>query len=146
MEAKQFRVTMSRRGGYAFSAGFDDESWPAVMLDEPPPLGEGGAPNPTRVLGAAVGACLASSLLFCLGKARVEVGDLTATVEGTVARSDEGRLRITEMRVTLSPSVAEADRDRIQRCVSLFEDFCTVTASVRKGIPVHVEVAATSTD
>ena len=38
------------------------------------------------------------------------------------------------------------DRERIQRCVDLFEDFCTVTASVRDGIPVHVEVAPTSGD
>lgn len=146
MEAKQFRVTVSRREGYAFSAEFDDDSWPAVAMDEPRPLGQGEAPNPTRVLGAAVGACLSSSLVFCLGKARVDVQGLEATVEGTVARNDEGRLRITELRVSLSPSVAAADRDRIQRCVSLFEDFCTVTASVRKGIPIHVEVTPTSSD
>jgi len=146
MEPTQFRVTVSRREGYAFSAGFDDDTWPLVAMDEPQPLGQGGAPNPTRVLGAAVGACLSSSLLFCLAKARVDVGGLDATVVGTVARNDEGRLRITELRVSLSPSVAAADRDRMQRCVSVFEDFCTVTASVRKGIPVHVEVTPTSSD
>ncbi|HEX9631132.1 MAG TPA: OsmC family protein [Gemmatimonadales bacterium] len=146
MEAQRFRVNLSRRAGYAFAAGFDSGDWPEITLDEPPPLGSGAGPNPTRVLGAAVGGCLAASLLFCLGKARVEVQDFAAAVEGTVARSDGGRLRITELRVTLAPSVHEADRDRMQRCLSLFEDFCTVTASVRKGISVHVEVAPTSSD
>lgn len=145
-DAQRFRVTLSRRDGYAFAAGFDGEAWPEIMLDEPPPLGRGEAPNPTRVLGAAVGGCLAASLLFCLGKARVTVHDFGAAVEGTVARTDEGRLRITELRVTLAPAVGEADRDRMQRCLSLFEDFCTVTASVRQGIPVHVEVVPTSSD
>jgi uncharacterized OsmC-like protein len=139
-------VNLSRREGYAFAAGFDNGDWPEITLDEPPPLGSGEGPNPTRVLGAAVGGCLAASLLFCLGKARVAVHDFAAAVEGTVARSDEGRLRITELRVRLAPSVGAADRDRMQRCLSLFEDFCTVTASVRKGIPVHVEVVPTSSD
>ena len=29
---------------------------------------------------------------------------------------------------------------RLKRCLDLFEDFCVVTASVRQGIPVSVEV------
>ncbi len=32
------------------------------------------------------------------------------------------------------------DKDRIGRCLELFEDFCVVTASVRKGVEVEVQV------
>lgn len=144
MDTQRFRVTLSRQDGYAFAAGFDREDWPAVTIDEPPPLGAGAGPNPTRMLGVAVGSCLASSLLFCLGKARVDVRDFEVAVEGTVGRNAQGRLRITDMQVRLTPSVAAADRDRMQRCLTLFEDFCTVTASIRGGIPVQVEVTPTS--
>jgi uncharacterized OsmC-like protein len=146
MDAQQFRVTVARRQGFAFSAGFDHDGWPALTVDEPPPMGAGEGPNPTRIVAVAVGTCLSASLLFCLAKARVHVGGFATVVEGTVARNDEGRLRISELRVTLSPDVPDADRDRVQRCLALFEDFCTVTASVRKGIPVHVEVTPTSRD
>jgi organic hydroperoxide reductase OsmC/OhrA len=139
MEGRHFSVTLSRQQGYTFAAQCDGD-WPPLTLDEPAPLGDGQGPDASRVLGAAVGHCLASSLLFCLGKARIPVDGLSARVEGAVARNDEGRLRITELRVTLTPAVSGSDQDRMQRCLDLFEDFCTVSASVRRGIPIHVDV------
>jgi organic hydroperoxide reductase OsmC/OhrA len=139
MDERHFAVTLSRQAGFAFAARYDG-GWPPLILDEPQPLGGGQGPNAPRLLGVAIGHCLASSLLFCLGKARVPVEDLSVRVEGTIARNDEGRLRVTELRVTISPTVPTADQDRMQRCLGLFEEFCTLTASVRKGIPIHVNV------
>jgi organic hydroperoxide reductase OsmC/OhrA len=144
MEGKRFHVTLSRRAGFDFAARFENETWPAITLDEPPPLGEDQGPNASRVLGAAVGHCLASSLLFCLGKARVPVDGTDVTVDGTVERNEQGRLRITELRVKITPTVPAGDQERMQRCLGIFEDFCTVTGSVRKGISVHVEVSPTA--
>lgn len=143
MEPQRFHVTLSRREGQIFAAGFDNETWPEIIIDEPVPIGTGTGPNASRLLGAAVGNCLAASLLFCLGKARVEVEDFKVDVAGTVARNDAGRLRIADLHVTLAPTVRESERERMQRCLSLFEDFCIVTSSVRGGIPVHVEVVPT---
>jgi len=144
MEGKRFHVTLSRQAGFTFDARFDNDVWPTITLDEPPPLGQGQGPNASRVLGAAIGDCLASSLLFCLGKARVPVDGVAVSVDGTVDRNEQGRLRITELRVKITPTVPAADQERMQRCLGLFEDFCTVTGSVRKGIPIHVEVSPTA--
>jgi organic hydroperoxide reductase OsmC/OhrA len=143
MDERHFSVELTRDRSYAFTARFDDPDLGELKLDESPPLGARHGPNPTRVLGAAVGHCLASSLLFCLSKARVDVSDLTVRVNGTVTRNDAGRLRITDLRVTLVPAVRSAERERFGRCVGLFEDFCIVTSSVRGGIPIHVEVEPT---
>ncbi len=143
MDERHFAVTLSRRHDYEFTVAFDEGGPTDLTIDEPPPLGLAHGPSASRVLGAAVGHCLGSSLLFCLGKARVAVADLGVRVAGTIARNDAGRFRITDLKVILSPAVAHADRERIHRCVTLFEDFCIVTASVRQGIPVHVEVAPT---
>ena len=41
----------------------------------------------------------------------------------------------------LDPAIAVADREKAQRCLSLFEDYCTVTQSVREGFPINVTVA-----
>lgn len=126
---------------YRFAATFPaTPSVPAIGLDEPPPLGEGQGPNAAALLGAAVGNCLGASLVFCLRKARVDVAGLAVDVAVSIDRNDRGRMRISGIDVALSPSVAEGHRGGLDRCEGLFEDFCTVTASVRQGIPISVRV------
>jgi putative phosphoribosyl transferase len=138
-DGERFTLTLSRQQGYQFAADFGAEGVPPLVLDEPPPLGTGTGPNPTRVLAAAIGNCLSASLLYCLEKARVPVSDFGATVEGELVRNPQGRLRIGGIRVTLAPVIG-ADPARIERCRALFEDFCIVTQSVRDGIDVEVDV------
>ncbi|HEY8370365.1 MAG TPA: OsmC family protein [Thermodesulfobacteriota bacterium] len=134
------RTIVGRERGYRFRIRFDQAGVPDLVTDEPPPLGNGEGPNPARLLAAAVGNCLAASLLFCLTRARIEVGGLTATVDATLGRNEQGRLRVTGMRVVLAPEVPAEARDRMARCLEIFESFCIVTESVRKGIDVTVEV------
>lgn len=140
MSGHTFSVALARREGFQFDVSFDDDTWEPILLDEPKPLGDGTGPNASRVLGAAIGNCLAASLLFCLEKARVPVGDVKARVEGTIERNERGRLRIAGLKVLLEPTVDGVPRSKLARCLDLFEDFCIVTASVRKGIDVQVEV------
>ena len=57
-----------------------------------------------------------------------------------MVRNQRGRLRIGELKVRLAPEVRPEDRERIARCLELFEDFCIVTQSVRQGIAIDVQV------
>jgi len=139
-EEQPFTLSLTLQDGYAFSVDFGEDGISALLTDEPAPLGTGRGPNPMRLLAAAVGSCLGASLLFCLRKSRVEVRGLRTSVEGTVVRNERGRLRIGEIRVRLAPDVAPEQRERMSRCLELFEDFCTVTQSIRQGIAVNVEV------
>jgi organic hydroperoxide reductase OsmC/OhrA len=61
-------------------------------------------------------------------------------VSGTLVRDDRGRLRIGGVAVRLHPRVAAEDRERLGRCLELFEEFCVVTQSVRRDIDVQVTV------
>jgi len=140
METRQFTLELAREGGYRFEVTFDQAGMPALHLDEAAPIGEGTGPNPARLLATSIGHCLASSLLFCLQKSRVEVEGLKVEVAGTIERNDAGRLRVASVHVRLLPGIAEADRERIGRCLGLFEDFCIVTQSVRNGLDVQVVV------
>ena len=116
------------------------EGAPPLVADEAPPLGEGAGPTPATLLATAVGGCLASSMLFCLRKAHVEAPAVTASAVAHIVRNQAGRFRIAGLDVELSLAVAEKDRQGLSRCEELFEDFCIVTESVRRGIPVNVKL------
>lgn len=140
-EEREHHVTIRFVHGHEFVAEFTGrDGLQPILFDEPPPLGEGHAPNAADVLGAAVGNCLAASLAFCLRKVRLDIEDLTAHVTTHVTRNEQGRFRISGIDVELQPQLREADPARLERCERLFEDFCVVTESVRRGIPVTVQV------
>jgi uncharacterized OsmC-like protein len=125
---------------YKFNAEFDVDYLPDIILDETKPDGEGTGPNPTRLLSAAVGHCMSSSLIFCLKKARVRINDLQTKVTTNFYRNDQKRLRIKSIEIEIQLEVEEEDKHRVPRCLKLFEDYCTVTQSIRKGIEVNVNV------
>jgi organic hydroperoxide reductase OsmC/OhrA len=140
-ETRDYKVSLRFVRGYEFVATFpESEALPPIVFDEPPPMGEGTGPNAAAVLAAAIGNCLAASFAFCLRKVRLEPVDVSAEVVAHVARNEQGRFRIKGIDVELTPEVLEQDRPRLQRCEQLFEDFCIVTESVRRGIPVNVKV------
>jgi organic hydroperoxide reductase OsmC/OhrA len=141
-ETSRFALTLTLGEGYAFRVDFGEDGVPALLLDEPPPLGAGGGPNAARLLGTAIGNCLGASLVFCLRRSRIDVTGLRTAVEGTVVRNEQGRLRIGAIHVKLAPEVPPEQRDRMSRCLDLFQDFCMVTESVRQGIDVDVQVEA----
>lgn len=139
-EQDHFEVTIQQQEHYRFAIDFGLPGIAPLITDEPAPLGEGAGPGPSRILAAALGNCLAVSLLFCLERAHIQTTGMAVTVRGTTARNEAGRVRIPRVEVHLEPRVAEADRSRMQRCVDVFEDYCTVSASVRGGIDVAVQV------
>lgn len=134
------RVSLAREEGFRFRIRCGTSGAATIITDEPPPLGAGEGPSPTALLAAAVGNCLASSLLFCMQKARLEVQDFEAEVSTSMVRDPDGRLRIGGMNVSLAPTVSPEVHERMGRCLELFESFCTVTQSVRRGIEVTVAV------
>ncbi|MFO7893143.1 MAG: OsmC family protein [Longimicrobiales bacterium] len=137
---KEFDLMLRRLEGFKFDTEFDGEKMANLMFDEPDPIGDDEGPNAARVLSAAVGNCLSASLLFCLQKARVTVEDMTTDVHGVVTRNEDKRLRVTAIKVRINATIPPEDQDRVPRCLKVFEDFCVVSGSVRKGIDIDVEV------
>lgn len=136
--ADTFEIQLERTHGFQFLTDFPGTEIQPLVVDEPAPLGTGTGPNPARLLGVAVGNCLSASLLFCLGKSRVEVGGITTKVVGTYRRDEKNRLRIGSFEVTIQIDIK--DVPRANKCLEIYEDYCVVTASVRTAIDVNVSV------
>ena len=139
-EEKTFQVEVEQERDFVFKVDFGLKGVDDLIMDEPEPVGGGIGPNAERLVAAAVGNCLSASLLFCLRKSRVEVSGMKTTVEGVIARNEEGRWRIRELSVELTPEVDEDQRKQLERCIDIFEKFCIASQSIRQGIPINVEV------
>lgn len=139
-ESETIRLTITQDSDYAFRVAFDDTSLPTLLADEAPPLGRGMGPDPGRLLGAAIGNCLSASLLFALRKFKNAPGTIVARVRVDHARNEKGRLRIGKVAVEITLPEAAAEYAQVERILAQFEQFCTVTESVRVGVPVEVTV------
>lgn len=138
---RSFSVSMRHLDGFRFEVDFGLEGVPPMVMDEPSPVGGDSGPNASKVLAAAMGNCLTASLLFCLQKARVEVGAVETRVNGVLKRNEQGRWRVAQVDVEIVPEVPAEFQRQFERCSGLFEDFCVVSKSIEQGILINVRVS-----
>lgn len=137
--AGEFKLCVEQVEGFDFRVTFDKEQYPPLRMDEPAPLGHDAAPNPARILAAAIGDCLSASLVFCLKRRGVAVQGLRTEVRVELVRNEHKRLRIGRVEVAIDPR-SGVPKEALDACLQTFEDFCVVTQSVREGIDVAVTV------
>lgn len=137
--AETVSITITQQQNYQFLVDFG-AAIPALLADEPAPLGKGEGPSPDHMLLAAVANCLSASLLFALQKFKLDAGGITTTASGIVDRNENNRLRIQQIDVAIQLGKEGAALAHLERVLGQFEDFCTVTQSVQTGIPVKVSV------
>ena len=139
MTEKTIRVELSQRHDYRFDIAFGGDA-PVLTSDEPAPLGTGLGPSPVQLLCAAVGNCLSDSLLFAFRKFKQAPEPIQCTVTAEVGRNADNRLRVLNMTARIQMGVAASALEQVDHVLAQFEEFCTVTQSVRQGIPTSVEV------
>ncbi|MCJ2107383.1 OsmC family protein [Methylobacterium sp. E-041] len=132
-------ITISQVGDYVFTVDFG-KALPALRVDEAEPIGGGTGPHPEQLLIAGVANCLCASLVFALGKFRQDGKGVSAEATCRIARNEADRLRIVGVDVRIALGAAAADMPRIHRVLDQFQRFCTVSESVKLGIPIAVSV------
>ncbi|MEF8835193.1 MAG: OsmC family protein [Candidatus Thermoplasmatota archaeon] len=139
-DREEFTIKMEKLEDYRFEVDFDKESMGKLITDESEMAGgDETGPNPSRLLATSSLNCLMASLTFCLEKKRVELDSLRGEVTGIIERVD-GRLRVTELDVRIEPEIEIEDKEKLDKCLDIFEDYCVVTESIRNGIDVDVKV------
>jgi len=141
VSAPDSRTELEQVEEYRFTVTFADAPFPALTVDEPPPTGKDGGPNPVQTLAMAVGHCMSSTLVSTLERAHVRYSPLHTTVRATVGPNAQGRRRVRTLQVEIrTRPIEEADRERFDHCVEIFPDYCTVSGAVRDGIPIDHRV------
>ena len=132
-------VTITQQDNFRFLVEFG-AGIPTLQTDEPAPLGGGEGPSPDQLLMAAVTNCLSASLYFALKKFKQDAGGITTTATARMGRDADKRLRMDEIEVTVRLGKGGGEIEHLDRALAQFEAFCTVTESVRRGIPVAITV------
>ena len=146
--AHGFTMKMTKTGPMEFKTEFDKDFFPDLFFDEPAESGgEDKYPNASRVLTAAVMNCLSASFTFCLTRSHLPMDDfeLVTTANTTIDRNENNRLRIKNITVEIKPvfkgeAASEEFKAKIQRCINIFQDYCTVSSSVKEGIDITTNV------
>jgi uncharacterized OsmC-like protein len=134
-----YTVSVEQLTDYEYRVKFDKPEYGELHLDEPPPLGKDTGPSAGRLLAAAIGDCLSASFQFAARKNGASISGMRADVKVEVVRNENRRMRIGRLEVALDPgTIAADDIEKAKKAASIFEDFCTITASVRQGIPIDV--------
>lgn len=137
--SQEASVTLRHIADYRFEVDFGS-ALPHLAVDEAEPIGGGAGPFPEQLLTASVANCLCASLVFALAKYRQRAQGIAARARAQVERNGEGRLRVTGIAVEIALGAESASLDRIDRVLAQFQNFCTVSESVKAGIPVTVTV------
>ena len=140
----QFEISIDQVDAYEFRVKFDKEHHPPITIDEPAPLGKDSAPNAARMLAVAIGNCLSASLLFASKRPGLVLGPIHTDVKVEIVKNENRRLRIGKVSVVLDAGLKPEDMEKARAVAAVFEDFCTVTASVRQGIPIEASIKGLS--
>ena len=132
-------ITITQIEDFRFVVDFG-AAFPRLETDEPEPIGQGAGPSPEQLLIAGVSNCLCASFAFALGKFGQDSRGITARASASIIRNDDKRLRIGGIEVDITLGTGAAAMPRIAQVLAQFERFCTVSESVKAGIPVTVAV------
>jgi organic hydroperoxide reductase OsmC/OhrA len=137
--AEIIRMTLAQQQNYQFNNHFPDNDR-QLVIDLPPPLGQGEGLSPEQLLLAAVANCYAASMVFAMRKYHDRESTVRGEAECEVERNEKGQLRVTSLTVSIQLGLPAAKYEKLGIVLERFEDYCIVSHSVAAGIPMLVNV------
>jgi uncharacterized OsmC-like protein len=140
MPEAQVKVKLSLDKDMIFKCDLGDIKMKDCIIDETNRNeSERLGPNASHLLAMAVLGCLNASFIFCLSKRDFIIENLEAEAIVTLFRNEKGFARVKKIDVNIKPQLENPGlRKRADQCKKMFEQYCTITASIRKGIDINV--------
>jgi uncharacterized OsmC-like protein len=139
---RRFDVHLRHLDRYQFETQASEDRKPhgrPYISDEPDPVGDNAGPATPALLATAVGHCLSASLLETGRKARLAIAGIETRATAVVVPNEEGNPRIKRIEVNMYPELRE-DNPRRQQCEDVFQNYCTVSSSLKPAIDIQVAV------
>jgi organic hydroperoxide reductase OsmC/OhrA len=139
---RRFAVHLEHQGRYRFTSQASEDGvlhGAPYASDEPDPVGDNAGPSTPALLGSALGHCLSAALLEALKHAHIDVSDCETDAVAVVIPNEKGLPRIDHVEVTIRPRIPASSR-KADHCADIFQNYCTVTQSVKRGVDVRVQV------
>jgi organic hydroperoxide reductase OsmC/OhrA len=134
LEYKVKLVWDNESGGEAYICGF-----PKLKLDTPVEFGgKGRFPCPDELFFSAVGGCLLTTFLYFKERLELNLKGLQVSIHGTVDSVGPEGYRVTGIEATIHVEVDEREKSKAEECIGLAEDYCHLTHSLERGIPIKV--------
>jgi organic hydroperoxide reductase OsmC/OhrA len=112
-----------------------------VKLDMPPEFGgEGKYLCPDEIFISAVGGCLLTTFLYFKRKRNLNLDGINVLVKGNVDLVGAEGYRITGIEAVLQILVKKEDEAEAKKCADLALNYCHITRTLEKAIPIKTSV------
>ena len=113
----------------------------ALKLDMPAAFGGlGRHPCPNELFFSAIGSCLLMMFLYFEKRFNLHLQGLRVLVDGNVEMIGPEGYRITGIRITVHIETIKSDRGKAEKCAELMMEYCPITRTLEKVIPIEVSV------
>lgn len=114
-------------------------SFPKLKLDMPVEFGgRGRFPCPDELFFSAIGGCLLTTFLYFKERLKLDLRGLRVSVRGTIKSLGPKGYRIKDIKVIIYVEVDEGEKSKAKECIELARDYCHLTRSLERGIPIKV--------
>ena len=127
-------------GGEAYVRNF-----PPLQFDMPTDFGgKSRSPCPDELFFSAIGGCLVTTFLYFKNRLDLKLLGLRVSVQGTVGSVGLKGYRIKSIKTALYVEVDEKETVKAEKCAELAKEFCHLTRSLERGVPIEAQYEITT--
>lgn len=122
------------------------KNYPKMRLDTPIEFGGTGRyPCPDDLFFSSVAGCLLTTFLYFKRKLKLHLEGLQILINGNVDFIGPKGYRITRVKAVMHIKTRKNEEEKVKKCVELTKDFCHITRSIEKTIPIEISMKLTYT-
>lgn len=136
MKEEKFRATLiwdGHSGGKVQTGRFR-----GIRLDMPRRFGgRERYPCPDELFLASIAGCLLTTFLYFKRKIRANVKAMEISTSATIGMRPEG-YRISGVKARMYAKTSNENKVDVRKCIELAIEYCHITRSLERAIPIHV--------